>query len=254
MGPQDKKTATAPAMISVHDVSKKYGTKVVHSGITLDVRRGEVLTLMGGSGSGKSVLLRSFVGLEKPDSGTIVFEGQDIAKLSEENFVEVRKKIAYVFQYGALFDSYTVAENLAYPLREHTKLSEEEIQAKVSATLKKVSLEGTEQLMPSDLSGGMARRVGVARSIIMEPEVILYDEPTTGLDPYNTKQILKIILQLKDNGVTSVLVTHDMSSIFRVTDRVAFLKDGKIRALGTAEEIRDSEDPDVSSFIHGESM
>ncbi len=254
MAPQDKEIESPQAIISVRNVKKKYGQKMVHDGINLDIRRGEVMTLMGGSGSGKSVLLRSFVGLDTPDSGEIIFDGKNIATLSEDKFVEVRKKIAYVFQYGALFDSYTVAENLAYPLREHTKLSEEEVQTKVSATLKMVGLDGTEQLMPSDLSGGMARRVGVARSIIMEPEIILYDEPTTGLDPYNTKQILKIILQLKKRGVTSVLVTHDMSSIFQVTDRVAFLKDGIIRALGTVDEIRESKDPVVSSFIHGETM
>lgn len=255
MAPQDKiGVKPGEPMIQVRNVVKKYGDKVVHDGITLDIRKGEVLTLMGGSGSGKSVLLRSLIGLERPDSGSIEFEGRDISRLSEDDFVDVRKKIAYVFQYGALFDSYTVAENLAYPLREHTKLSEAQIMEKVSATLKKVGLAGSEKLFPSDLSGGMQRRVGVARSIIMEPEVILYDEPTTGLDPYNTKQILKIILQLKKLGCTSVLVTHDMSAIFEVTDRVAFLKDGKIRALGTAAEIRDSKDEVVSSFIHGESM
>jgi phospholipid/cholesterol/gamma-HCH transport system ATP-binding protein len=255
MEPQDKKTKKSEApMIHIQDVTKRYGTKVVHDGITLDIRRGEVLTLMGGSGSGKSVLLRSLIGLDRPDQGEIVFEGRDISKLTEDEYVEVRKKVAYVFQYGALFDSYTVAENLAYPLREHTNLSEEEIMKKVAATLAKVGLSGSEDLLPSDLSGGMQRRVGVARSIIMEPELILYDEPTTGLDPYNTKQILKIILQLKQQGCTSVLVTHDMSSIFQVTDRVAFLKDGKIRALGTAQEIKDTKDPVVSAFIHGETM
>ncbi len=259
MESQDKKQARNAGdenevMLSVRHVSKKYGDKIVHQDINLDIRKGEVLTLMGGSGSGKSVLLRSLIGLERPDSGTIEFEGRDISQLSEDDFVDVRKKIAYVFQYGALFDSYTVAENLAYPLREHTKLDETQILAKVSATLKKVGLVGTENLFPSDLSGGMQRRVGVARAIILEPEVILYDEPTTGLDPYNTKQILKIILQLKSLGCTSVLVTHDMASIFAVTDRVAFLKDGKIRALGTAEEIRDTKDEVVSAFIHGETM
>jgi len=242
------------ALIEVLNVSKTFGGKKVHEDINLDIRKGEILTLMGGSGSGKSVLLRSLIGLEKPDSGKILFDNQDITKLTERKLVDVRKRIAYVFQYGALFDSLTIEENLAYPLREHTKFSEKEIKNKVTTALEKVGLDGTQQLLPSDLSGGMQRRVGVARSIILEPEVILYDEPTTGLDPYNTKQILKIILQLQKQGATSVLVTHDMTSIFAVTDRVAFLRDGKIQALGTASEIENSKDPVLSGFIHGEMM
>lgn len=241
-------------LIEIENVSKKYGNKVVHKDVTLTIYQGEILTLMGGSGSGKSVLLRSIIGLEKPDSGHIRFHGKDIVSLTEEELVSVRKQIAYVFQYGALFDSLTVEENLAYPLREHTELSEKEIQSKVRNTLKKVGLEGSEKLLPADLSGGMQRRVGVARSIIMDPEVILYDEPTTGLDPFNTKQILKIILQLKEQGATSVLVTHDMSSIFAVTDRVAFIRDGKIKAVGKAAEIKNSSDPVLSGFILGETM
>jgi phospholipid/cholesterol/gamma-HCH transport system ATP-binding protein len=241
-------------VIRVENVRKRYGKKVVHDGIDLTIFQGEILTLMGGSGSGKSVLLRSLIGLEKPDKGHIWYQGKDIVPLSEETLVDVRKKIAYCFQYGALFDSFTVEENLAYPLREHTKLTNIEIKQKVRDTLARLGLQGTEELFPADLSGGMQRRVGVARSIIMDPEIILYDEPTTGLDPYNTKQILNIILQLQSQGATSVLVTHDMASIFAVTDRVAFLKDGKIRALGTAEEIRDSKDPVVSGFINGETL
>jgi phospholipid/cholesterol/gamma-HCH transport system ATP-binding protein len=241
-------------LIEVRNVSKNFGDKIVHKDICLTVNEGEILTLMGGSGSGKSVLLRCMIGLEKPDSGEILFKGKDIAKLSEDKLIEVRKEIAYVFQYGALFDSLSILENLAYPLREHTKLDEATIQKKVSESLKKVGLGGSEQLLPSDLSGGMQRRVGVARSIIMGPQVILYDEPTTGLDPYNTKQILKIIMQLRHQGATSVLVTHDMSSIFAVTDRVAFLKNGVIRAFGTADEIKKNPDQELQGFISGEIM
>ena len=193
------------------------------------------------------------VGLEKPDRGTITFNGQHIEKLSEESLVPIRKKIAYVFQYGALFDSFSIAENLAYPLTEHTDLGQDAIHEKVIQTLDRLGLKGTENMYPSDLSGGMQRRVGVARSIIMNPEVILYDEPTTGLDPFNTQQILKIMLQLKKQGATSVLVTHDMHAIFSVTDRIAFLKDGEILALGTRDEIQNSSIKEVNNFIHGES-
>ncbi len=248
------KSETKEPIIEFRDIHKNYGRKIVHDGIDLEVYPGEVLALMGGSGTGKSVLLRSLIGLEKPDSGKIFFHGEEVSSLSEEQLTGIRKQIAYVFQYGALFDSFTVKENLAYPLREHTHLSEQEIHDKVIATLKKVGLVGSENLFPSDLSGGMQRRVGVARSIIMDPEVILYDEPTTGLDPYNTQQILKIILQLQAQGATSILVTHDMHAIFSVTNRVAFLKGGKIIAMGTAEEMKESKDERVSGFISGETM
>jgi phospholipid/cholesterol/gamma-HCH transport system ATP-binding protein len=241
-------------LIEARGLYKKFGNKMVHDGIDLTIYKGEVLTLMGGSGSGKSVLLRCLIGLERPDRGEIFFRGQDITKLDEESLVEVRKQIAYVFQYGALFDSLTIEENLAYPLREHTPLSDSAIKKKVKDALSQVGLDGNQHLFPGDLSGGMQRRVGVARSIIMGPEAILYDEPTTGLDPYNTKQILKIILDLQKKGATSVLVTHDMTSVFTVTDRVAFLKRGHIQALGTAEEIKNSNDKELIGFIHGETM
>ena len=239
-------------LIQIRGVEKRFERKDVHKGINLTVKKGEVLTLMGGSGTGKSVLLRSIIGLERPDAGSIHFHGIDVTKLNEEKLVAVRKRVAYVFQYGALFDSYSVFENLAYPLREHTKLDEAAIGKRVADALAAVGLAGSEQLLPADLSGGMQRRVGVARAIILEPEVILYDEPTTGLDPYNTKQILRILLQLQKQGVTSVLVTHDMHSIFEVTDRVAFLRAGKIQAIGTAKEISDSPDKELQAFIRGE--
>jgi phospholipid/cholesterol/gamma-HCH transport system ATP-binding protein len=250
----DKENQNPRPVVRIKNVCKSYGDKVVHSGVNLEIKQGEILTLMGGSGSGKSVLLRSIIGLDKPDSGEILFHDTDVTNLTERQLIPVRKKIAYVFQYGALFDSATVKDNLAYPLREHTSLTEKEIHEKVLATLNQLGLQGTENLLPSNLSGGMQRRVGVARSIIMEPEIILYDEPTTGLDPYNTKQILRIIKQLQSRGVTSVLITHDMHSIFAVTDRVAFLREGKIRAIGTAEEIKQSTDQVLKSFISGETM
>ncbi|MCB0404187.1 MAG: ABC transporter ATP-binding protein [Bdellovibrionales bacterium] len=239
-------------IIKVKNFYKKFGEKVVHKGVNLSIRKGEILTLMGGSGSGKSVLLRSMIGLEKPDKGQILFHGEDVVPLDEDSLVGVRNRIAYAFQHGALFDSLTVKENLAYPLRAHTEMSEKEIHEKVMQTLAMVGLEGSEYLLPADLSGGMQKRVGVARSIIMDPEVILYDEPTTGLDPFNTRQILRIIRMLQGKGATSVLVTHDMTSLFAVSDRIAFLKDGKIIAMDTVDKIRKSTDPAVRGFIHGE--
>ncbi len=248
-----KETPNHKPLIEIRGIHKKFGNKIVHRGIDLDIYEGEVLALMGGSGCGKSVLLRMIVGLEKPDQGTLKYNGKSLEALSEEKLIPIRKKIAYVFQYGALFDSFSVKENLAYPLREHTQLSEQEIHNKVMATLERLGLKGTENLYPSGLSGGMQRRVGVARSIIMNPEVVLYDEPTTGLDPFNTQQILKTILHLKQQGTTSVLVTHDMHAIFSITDRVAFLKEGQILALGSTEQIKNSTIKEVSSFIHGES-
>jgi phospholipid/cholesterol/gamma-HCH transport system ATP-binding protein len=248
------KLVTAEPIIQIRNLQKHFGTKVVHRAINLSIRKGEVLTLMGGSGSGKSVLLRSIIGLDRPDGGEIIFHGENIASLDEEKLVPVRKQIAYVFQYGALFDSFTVFENLAYPLREHTQMTEMEIGRKVMETLKRVGLEESAKLYPSDLSGGMQRRVGVARSIVMDPEVILYDEPTTGLDPYNTRQILLIIGQLKEKGATSVLVTHDMHAIFKISDRIAFLKDGQIHTLGTRKEIERSNDPEIAGFVSGERM
>ncbi len=244
----------ADSLIQFKNIRKSYGKKVVHEDISFEIRKGEILTLMGGSGSGKSVLLRSLIGLERPDGGEILFHGTDVTKLNEEKLTDVRKRIAYCFQYGALFDSFSVFENLAYPLREHTKLTESEIKERVAGALDQIGLGDTKDLLPSDLSGGMQRRVGVARAIIMKPEVILYDEPTTGLDPYNTKQILKIILELQKQGATTVLVTHDMTSIFEVTDRVAFLRDGKIRTLGTADEIKATKDEVLKGFINGEMM
>ncbi|MBI1860001.1 MAG: ATP-binding cassette domain-containing protein [Deltaproteobacteria bacterium] len=241
-------------IIKIERVKKRFGDKVVHREINLTVHKGEVLTLMGGSGTGKSVLLRSLIGLDRPDGGSIFFHDDDILKFDEDDLLPIRKRIAYVFQYGALFDSFTVFENLAYPLREHTNMGEAAIRKKVLATLERVGLRGNENLFPSEMSGGMQRRVGVARSIVMDPEVILYDEPTSGLDPFNTRQIVLMIEQLKSQGTTSILVTHDMPTIFRVSDRIAFLREGRIDTLGTRKEIQQSEDPDLVGFINGEKM
>ena len=239
--------------VSFRNFKKSYGEKIVHRGVSFDLRRGECLGLLGGSGAGKSVILRSLVGLEKPDSGDVIFEGQNISKMSELELIEIRKKIAYVFQNGALFDSMTVFDNLAYALREHTDLSETSIRERVLKGLHDFGLDGNEDVFPSSLSGGMQKRVGLARSIILQPRVVLYDEPTAGLDPYNTRRICDMILRLKERGATAIFVTHDMPAAFSVCDRIAVLKDGVIHAIGTRQEI-EKKDPWVARFIEGEEL
>lgn len=239
-------------LIEICDFRKTFGSKEVHKGVTFSVRRGECMGLIGGSGAGKSVILRSIIGLEKPDGGTIRIDGQEVSALREDELIDVRKKVAYCFQGGALFDSMTVFDNLAYPLREHTKLGEAEIAQKIYGELEEFGLMGNERIYPGSLSGGMQKRVGVARAIIMGPEVVLYDEPTAGLDPYNTRKMQEMILRLKSKGVTSILVTHDMPSAYAVCDRIAMLMDGKIVGLGTPEELDSSAGGLIQKFINGE--
>jgi phospholipid/cholesterol/gamma-HCH transport system ATP-binding protein len=236
-------------ILSVQDLYKSFGPKQVHRGVSFDLKRGEILALFGGSGTGKSVVLRSIIGLEKPDSGKILFDGQDLTQLRERDLYQVRKKIGYVFQNGALFDSLTVEENLAYPLKEHTRLSNDEIQAKVNHMLELVDMKGSNRLLPAELSGGMQKRAGLARAIILGQEVILFDEPTAGLDPLNTKRLLENIKTLKARtGITGIFVTHDIPAAFEVADRVAILYQGRIAILDTVSNIRNSQDPLVRSF------
>lgn len=240
--------------IEVKHFKKSFGEKIVHRDVSFSLMKGECLGLIGGSGSGKSVILRSLIGLEKPDSGQIFIDGVDIVPMKEKDLQTIRKKVAYVFQGGALFDSLTVYENLAYPLREHTKLSEEEIKRKIINLLKEFGLQGNEQVFPAELSGGMQKRVGLARSIIMDPDIVLYDEPTAGLDPYNTIRIQEMILELKKKGVTSILVTHDMPTATAVCDRIALLVKGVITYEGKLTDIQqDSNDP-VFQFVHGKEV
>lgn len=239
-------------MIRIENFHKSFGNKKVHRGITFEVHEGECLGLVGGSGTGKSVLLRSLIGLEKPDQGHVYYRQTEISKLEESDLTDIRKKIAYVFQGGALFDSMTVYENLAYPLREHTDWSESKISDRIHALLDEFGLGGNDQVYPGNLSGGMQKRVGLARSIIMEPEVVLYDEPTAGLDPYNTRKIEEMILKMKRKGKTSVLVTHDMPVAFKVCDRIALLRDGVISSMGKIDEISKREDHIISKFAEGE--
>lgn len=239
-------------VIEVANFKKSFGDKVVHDGVNFYVRKGECLGLVGGSGSGKSVLLRSLIGLEKPDSGQVLIDGIDITSMNEAELALIRRKVAYVFQGGALFDSMTVYENLAYPLREHFKLSEAEVRDKILKQLAEFGLAGNENLYPASLSGGMQKRVGLARAMMMHPEVVLYDEPTAGLDPFNTKKIQESILALKSQGVTSILVTHDMPTAIAVCDKMAFLMGGKIIAQGTMDQLKQDTTGPIAQFINGE--
>lgn len=238
-------------ILELKNIKKKFNDKVVHDGLSFGLRRGEILSLFGGSGTGKSVCLRSIIGLERPDGGEIVFRGQDISKLTEHQLIDVRKQIAYVFQNGALFDSMSVQDNIAYSLIEHTSLPDDEIRAKIEAMLKLVSMQGSEHLLPASLSGGMQKRVGLARAIILEPEVILYDEPTAGLDPVNTKNLLDIMDKLRGMGRSGIFVTHDIPAALEVSDRIAILYNRKIHVIDTVENIKKSDDPVVKAFIEG---
>ena len=238
------------AVIEVKHFAKSFDGVPVHRDVNFSVQKGECLGLIGGSGVGKSVILRSLIGLEKPDSGEIWIEGQEISKWNERDLVPIRKKVAYVFQNGALFDSISVFSNLAYPLREHTNMSEEQISRRIREQLAEFGLEESEAKSPSQLSGGMQKRVGLARSIIIGPSVVLYDEPTAGLDPYNTLKIQEMILQLKRKGVTSVIVTHDMPTAMAVCDRFCLLMEGRVASTGNIHEI-DRNGP-LKKFMNGE--
>ncbi len=240
------------ALIEVKNFRKSFGTKLVHQDVTFYVKKGECVGLVGGSGAGKSVILRSLIGLEKPDSGQIEIDGVDITKLSENKLISIRKKVAYAFQGGALFDSQSVFDNLAYPLREHTQMSESEIQTKIILQLTEFGLADAINLFPSELSGGMQKRVGLARAMMLDPEILLYDEPTAGLDPYNTKKIQELILRLKNKGVTSILVTHDMPTAIAVCDKFAFLKDKVISEQGTIAQLTENKNSLIHQFIEGQ--
>jgi phospholipid/cholesterol/gamma-HCH transport system ATP-binding protein len=241
------------ALIEVKHFAKSFDGRKVHQDVSFKVNEGECLGLLGGSGVGKSLVLRSLIGLEKPDSGQILIDGEDIVSHTERELVPIRKKVAYVFQNGALFDSMSVYENLAYPLREHTDLSENDIKRRIREQLSEFGLENAEDKSPSQLSGGMQKRVGLARSIIMGPKVVLYDEPTAGLDPYNTVKIQDMILRLKRKGVTSIFVTHDMPSAFAVCDRMALLLDGRVSAEGPVDALRADPNGLLHKFVKGES-
>lgn len=238
-------------ILELRNIKKRFKDKVVHDGLSFSLRKGEILSLFGGSGTGKSVALRCIIGLERPDSGQILFDGKDIARIPETKLIDVRKKIAYVFQNGALFDSMTVRENLAYPLVEHTNLDDAGIEARITKMLELIKMQGSENLLPASLSGGMQKRVGLARAIILEPEIILYDEPTAGLDPQNTKNLVEIMDTLRSHGTSAIFVTHDIPAALDVSDRIAILYNRKIHVIDTVENIKKSDDPVVKAFIEG---
>lgn len=240
------------AVISLRQLNITFGTHTVLDNIDLDVYKGETLAVLGPSGTGKSTVLRSMIGLLEPDGGQIFIQGEDVSGLDEDGWNRLRMKMGMVFQYSALFDFLTVGENVAFGLRQHTDKSDEEIQGIVTQMLDLVGLPGTQNLYPAELSGGMKKRVGLARAIAVNPEIVLYDEPTAGLDPIMSRNISRLIKKTQEQlHVTSVLVTHDMQSAFYAADRVAMLYEGHIVAIGTAEEMKNSTNPIVKAFIEG---
>src|SRR3954471_5729723 len=238
--------------IQVLDVTKKFDDRTVLDAIRLDVYRGETLCILGGSGSGKSTLLRLMIGNLAPDGGDVMGLGKSLRDMSVEEMKEYRKSIGVLFQSGALYNSMTVGDNVALPLREHTDLPDETIEIMVKIKLEQVDLREHADKMPSQLSGGMKKRAGLARAIALDPKVLFYDEPSAGLDPVNSTEIDHLIMNLNDKlGVTSVVVTHEMDSAFRIADRMVLLDRGKFIAAGTPEEMRASENPLVHQFIFG---
>lgn len=242
----------AEAVISLRQLNITFGTHTVLDNIDLDVYKGETLAVLGPSGTGKSTVLRSMIGLLEPNGGQIFIQGEDVSGLDEDGWNRLRMKMGMVFQYSALFDFLTVGENVAFGLRQHTDKGDEEIQGIVTQMLDLVGLPDTQDLYPAELSGGMKKRVGLARAIAVNPEIVLYDEPTAGLDPIMSRNISRLIKKTQEQlHVTSVLVTHDMQSAFYAADRVAMLYEGHIVAIGTAEEMKNSTNPIVKAFIEG---
>ncbi len=237
--------------IKVENLTKTFGNRTILKGISFEVYEKEVFVLMGGSGSGKSTTIKHIIGLLKPTSGHIYIDGTDITKLDKKELIEFRKKMGYLFQEGALFDSLTVWENVGFYYLENTKMPPKEIRKLASEKLALVGLKGIEDLYPSQLSGGMRKRVSLARAISTNPEIVMYDEPTSGLDPVTSAMIDKLILSLRDEiGVTSIVVTHDLDSAFSIADRIAMIHKGVIYAIGTPEEIKNHPDPIVQQFIN----
>ncbi len=239
-------------MIKLVGVHKSFGKQKVLDGLDLQIEDGKTTVIIGRSGGGKSVLLKHIIGLLKPDEGQVWVDGDDITKMNDKDLNEVRKKFGMLFQEAALFDSMNVGENVAFPLREHTKMKEEEIRGVVADRLRAVGLTGVEPKMPAELSGGMRKRVGLARAIALRPQIVLFDEPTTGLDPVMTEAINQLILAAQRQfNLTCVVISHDLESIFKIAHRIAMLHEGKIIEHGTPAEIRSSENAVIRQFLSG---
>ena len=239
-------------MIEVCELKKSFGPQPTLDGVSFGIEKGDSLVIIGRSGCGKSVLLKHIIGLLQPDSGRVVIDGEDITQMNERDLIRVRSKFGMVFQGAALFDSMSVAENVSFALRRQKKFTEKEITQKVAEALEMVELPGVEKKKPSELSGGMRKRVGLARAIIYQPEIVLYDEPTTGLDPIVSDSIDKLIIRVRESlKVTTVVVTHDMRSARRVGRRIVMLHNKRIYVTGTPDDIFTSNDPVVKQFING---
>lgn len=242
-------------MIEIIDLHKSFGDNKVLDGVNLTINKGETTTIIGRSGVGKSVLLKHIIGLVKPDEGKILIDGEDITLYKNEKLVKLRQRFGMLFQGSALFDSMTVEENVGLGLREHTKLPEEEIREIVREKLRLVGLSGVENSKPAELSGGMKKRVGLARAIAMNPEYILYDEPTTGLDPIMADAINYLIIRMKNElSITSIAVTHDIVSAYKISSRIAMIYEGKIIFVGSPEEVKNTDDPIVRQFVEGKAQ
>ncbi|MCK5286769.1 MAG: ABC transporter ATP-binding protein [Thermodesulfovibrionia bacterium] len=242
-------------MIELIDIHKSFGTNYVLRGVNLKINKGESIVVIGGSGSGKSVLLKHIIGLLKPDKGTVMIESFDLLKLRGNELKDIRKKFGMLFQAAALFDSMNVWENVGFGLRQHTHLPDIEIKEIAIQKLRMVGLIDVEDLMPSELSGGMRKRVGLARAIAMKPEILLYDEPTTGLDPIMADAINNLIVEMREKlHVTSIAITHDMKSAYKIADRIAMLYNGVIVGSGSPDEIKNTSDPVIKQFIKGSAL
>jgi phospholipid/cholesterol/gamma-HCH transport system ATP-binding protein len=240
----------AEPQILVEELEKRFGDTRVLSGVNMRVERSEVAVIIGGSGAGKTTLLRVLIGLERPTSGRVLVAGEDLAAMSERQLNKARRKLGMVFQYSALLDSLNVFDNVAFPLREHSKLKAKEIRDKVLDKLKVLGLDGTSERFPSQLSGGMRKRVGLARALMLEPEVLMYDEPTSGLDPNTSRTVDRMILETRDRfGVTSVVISHDMAGALQIADRIFVLSKGRVAASGTPRELLEGNNEIVAEYI-----
>ena len=238
--------------IEVRNLHQRFGRQKVLRGVNLEVYRGETLCLLGGSGGGKSVLIKHLCGLMRPWKGSVLVEGEDITNLPERALGPVRRKVSMMFQGGALFDSLTVGQNIAFPLREAGLRDQKEIDLRVRQALEIVRMPGQERKMPADLSGGMRKRVALARAVVEMPACVLYDEPHAGLDPVTSDSIDHLIKDLEvDHNITNIVITHELRSVFRIADRVAFMKEGVIYWKGTADELKSTKDPELASFVEG---